>query len=130
MDFTQLQALTRHAGLRVHWTALLRLAGRYPEQALDWVAAAGQYAAAHTGCQLLTTATADLRDRIAATDAEQLYQFADELSRVCDLLTESQQAHDEARDRFVDRCHELAALDPTAMLADTDEPDGNPSMPP
>ena len=122
MDLAQLESLTRQAGYRIDWTALLPAAAHYPEQVLDWISAAGELAAANAGCHLLTTVVADLRDRIVATNADHLYQYADQLSEVCDLLTDSQRARDEAHDRLADSCAALAARDPAAMRADPDSP--------
>lgn len=90
------------------------------------MSAAGEYAAANAGCHLLTTVAAHLRDRIAATNANHLYQYADQLSAVCDLLTDAQRDRDEARDQFTDRCAQLAARDPAAMRADPDETQDRP----
>src|SRR5207248_2353669 len=107
---------------RLDWAALLHLSARYPEQVQDWVAAAGEYAAADTGHRLLAATAAGLRDRIAACSPGHLYQYADQLAQVCDLLTDADQARDDALNRFSSTCHELAALDPHALVADPDGP--------
>ena len=49
MDFAALHDATWRAGFRLDWATLLHLSARYPEQVQDWVAAAGEYAAADTG---------------------------------------------------------------------------------
>ena len=54
MDFAALHDVTWRAGFRIDWAALLRLSARYPQPVQDWVAAAGEYAAADTGHRLLT----------------------------------------------------------------------------
>ncbi len=82
MDFAVLQDVTWRAGFRIDWPALIRLSGRHPEPVVDWIAAAGQYAAADTGHRLLTATAATLRDLIAGTGPGQLYQYADQLDRV------------------------------------------------
>ena len=126
MDFAALHDATWRAGFRLDWAALLHLSARYPEQVQDWVAAAGEYTAADTGHRLLAATAAGLRDRIAACSPGHLYQYADQLAQVCDLLTEADQARDDALDRFSSTCHELAALDPHALVADPDGPAGAP----
>lgn len=35
MDFAHLEALTRQAGFRIDWTAVVPAAARHPEQVLD-----------------------------------------------------------------------------------------------
>jgi hypothetical protein len=126
MDFAALHDATWRAGFRIDWAALLRLSAHHPEQVQDWVAAAGEYAAADTGQRLLTATAAALRDLIAGSPPEHLYQHADQLSEVCDLLTEADRARDDAMGRLADACHQLAALDRAALIADPDGPAGDP----
>jgi hypothetical protein len=126
MDFAALHDATWRAGFRIDWAALLRLSARYPQPVQDWVAAAGEYAAADTGHRLLVATAAALRDQIAGTEAGHLYQYADQLAEVCDLLTGAEQARDDAMGQLTTACHELAALDRTALIADPDGPAGDP----
>ena len=126
MDFAALHDVTWRAGFRIDWAALLRLSGKHPEPVQDWVAAAGQYAAADTGHRLLTATAAGLRDLIAASPAGHLYQYADQLAEVCDLLTQADQACDDAMGQLTSACHELASLDRTALVPDPDGPAGTP----
>ncbi len=126
MDFAALHDATWRAGFRIDWDALLRLSATHPEPVQDWVAAAGEYAAADTGHRLLTVTAAALRDRIAGSLPEHLYQHADQLAEVCDLLTQADQARDDAMDRLTDACLNLAALDRTALVPDPDGPAGAP----
>ncbi len=126
MDFAVLQDITWRAGFRIDWPALNRLSGRHPEPVLDWVAAAGQYAAADTGHRLLTATAATLRDLIAGTGPGHLYQYADQLAQVCDLLTDAEQARDDAMGLLSGACLDLAALDRAALIPDPDGPAGAP----
>ncbi len=126
MDFAALHDATWRAGFRIDWDALLRLSATHPEPVQDWVAAGGEYAAADTGHRLLTATAAALRDRIAGSPPEHLYQHADQLAEVCDLLTGAAQARDDAMGRLTDVFLNLAALDRTALIPDPDGPAGNP----
>lgn len=109
MDFTVLHDVTWRAGFRLDWAALLHLSARHPEQVQDWVAAAGEYAAADTGHRLLTATAAGLRDQISTTSPDHLYQYADQLAQVYDLLTQTDQARDDAMASLSSACHSLAA---------------------
>jgi hypothetical protein len=120
MDPEYLTQVTWQAGYHIGWPALTGLAARHPEQVLDWVCAAGEYAAADTSHRLLTAAAAALRDEVAGTEPAHLYQHADHLSEVCDLLTQADQARADALDKLCTCCGELAALDPAALRADPD----------
>ncbi len=126
MDFAILHDVTWRAGFRIDWDALLRLSARHPEPVQDWVAAAGEYAAADTGQRLLTATATALRDLIAGTGPGQLYQYADQLSQVCDLLTDTEQARDDAMGRLSTACLDLAGLDRAVLLPDPDGPAGSP----
>jgi hypothetical protein len=126
MDPDYLQQLAWQAGFRVDWDALFGLVARHPEQVLDWVCAAAEYAAADTGHRLLTATTAALRDLVAGTEPDQLYQCADHLSQVCELLTQAEQARGDAIAQLSTRCLELATLDPQALIPDPDGPAGPP----
>lgn len=126
MDFATLHDMTWRAGFRLDWAALLHLSAHHPEQVQDWVAAAGQYAAADTGHQLLAATAAGLRDQISTTSPDHLYQYADQLAQVCDLLTETGQARDDAMASLSSACHGLAALDRHALIPDPDGPAGTP----
>jgi hypothetical protein len=92
----------------------------------DWVAAAGEFAAADTGHRLLSATAVGLRDLIAGSPAGHLYQYADQLAEVCDLLTQADQARHDATGQLTTACHELAALDRTALVPDPDGPAGTP----
>jgi hypothetical protein len=124
MDPDHLQQLAWQAGFRVDWDALFGLAARHPDQVLDRVCAAAEYAAADTGHRLLTATTAALRDLVAATEPGQLYQYADQLSQVCELLTQAEQARGDAIAQLSTRCLELATMDPQAFIPDPDGPAG------
>ncbi len=130
MDFAALQDATWRAGFRIDWAALIRLSARHPEPVLDWVAAAGQYTAADTGHRLLTATAAALRDQIAGSGTGHLYQYADQLAQVCDLLTDAEQARDDTMSHLSGACLDLAALDPTALIRDPNGPCGRPPLPP
>jgi hypothetical protein len=121
-----LQQAVYRAGFRIDPAAMLRLAAHHPRQVLDAVAAAGQYTAADTAHALLTRTSATLRQHIAATTPEHLYQYASQLADVCDLITEADQARDDALDQLSSLCLDLAALYPAALLADPDGPAGPP----
>ena len=45
---------------------------------------------------------------------------------MCDLLTQAEQARDDAMGQLSTACHELAALDRTALVPDPDGPAGDP----
>ncbi len=122
MDLDYLQQVTGQAGYRIDWTALTGLSARHPEPVLDWIAAAADHAAAHTGHRLLTATATALRDRVAGTQPGHLYQYADQLAEVCDLLTQTAQARGEAIDHLSACCADLAALDPAALTHDPDAP--------
>jgi len=126
MDFAALHDVTWRAGFRIDWAALLRLSAKHPAPVQDWVAAAGEYAAADTGQRLLAATATGLRDLIAGTGAGHLYQYADQLAEVCDLLTQAEQARDDAMGQLSTACLELAALDRTALVPDPDGPAGDP----
>jgi hypothetical protein len=130
MDFAALTDITARAGFTIDWAALIRLSARHPEPVLDWVAAAGQYAAADTAHRLLTATAATLRDLMAGTAPAHLYQHADQLSEVCDLLTETDQARDDAMGQLSGACLDLAVLDPAALTSDPDGPTPPPPPPP
>jgi hypothetical protein len=87
MTFTHLWQAVYRAGFRIDPAALIRLAAHHPQQVLDAIAAAGQYTAADTAHALLTRTAATLRQHIAATAPEHLYQHANQLADVCDLIT-------------------------------------------
>ena len=122
MDLDYLQQVTGQAGYRIDWTALTGLSARHPEPVLDWIAAAADHAAAHTGHRLLTATATALRDRVAGTQPGHLYQYADQLAEVCDLLTQTAQARGEAIDHLSACCADLAALDPAALTHDRNAP--------
>jgi hypothetical protein len=124
MDFEHLQRVSEQAGFRVDWAALTGLTAHHPEPVLDWVSAAGQYAAADTAHRLLAATAATLRDQVAGTAPQHLYQYADQLSEICDLLTQAGHARDDAMDELSSCCLQLAALDPAALIADPDGPAG------
>src|SRR5204862_8106582 len=86
------------------------------------IAAAADHAAADTGHRLLAATAAALRDRVAGTQPGHLYQYADQLAEVCDLLTQTAQARGEAIERLSACCADLAALDPAALTHDPDAP--------
>ena len=127
MDLAALRNVTWRAGFHIDWQALLHLSARYPEPVQDWIAAAGEYAAAETGHQLLTATATALRDQIAASPTTHLSPYVDQLAGVCDLLTQAEQARDGAMGQLSTACHHLAALDRTALQADPDGPAGTPT---